>query len=334
MEQWIVLFWEGLMRVRLMLRSLLCLAVLFWVNLCVHASAREEEGVRPGSSVEGAGPVRIHLIPCQKTPHSACSDDPHPLDAFRASPVTFVVRGRDLQTQKEALASFLGTRADHHVELLLDDETFAPEGVLSLSKDDLPNNLRTLLLVDATKQITRIANDFLVDCLTLVCLRMKGFTRLKSIDDNFLAGCKGLQIFHTGELAKLTTIRDNFLLGCTGLESFNPDGLRSLKSIGDLFLASSGLKVFNTMGMEGLISIGRYFCNECVAFTRFDARGLRSVKRIDDYCLYNCRALVRAQLGGLRRLKYKGDYFLGDCPHLQVDKPSVLCSVIQRNRQK
>ncbi|MBA4118248.1 MAG: hypothetical protein C0514_05055 [Candidatus Puniceispirillum sp.] len=135
---------------------------------------------------------------------------------FRARPHTLVVRSQDLRAHKHALNEFLSTRSDHRVVLVLDGEDFAPNGVLSLSLIEIPENLHQLVLRDPFEKIKQIDRYFLMFCKEIVSFDMQGLTCVTKVKDHFMEGCVGLTSFEPKQLTHVLST-GTYFLECTGL---------------------------------------------------------------------------------------------------------------------
>ncbi|MBA4117273.1 MAG: hypothetical protein C0514_00045 [Candidatus Puniceispirillum sp.] len=226
--------------------------------------------------------------------------------ALRASAHTLVVRSDDLQAHKNALSTLLDTRADHRVILAIDGDAFVQDGVLTMSEEDIPDNLRHLTLADPLGKVSAIGDVFLRK------------TNLKS--------------FGARHLANLRSIRDGFLSD-TSITSVDTRGLENLRTIGTGFLVGTGITSFDTRGLKNLQNIGAFFL-ACTSLKSVDTRGLTSLTTIDEYCFHSCNRLKSFDPTPLTAVKQVGQRFLHGTPLSPEERTRVdafLEQVAQRN---
>ncbi|MCA0370197.1 MAG: F-box protein [Proteobacteria bacterium] len=192
--------------------------------------------------------------------HFAGDENIEELDAFKETPHTFVVRADDLRARKDALNTLLETHNDHHVIVALGGEAFIQDGVLSMSKNDIPESLHHLTLADPFGQVSAIGNSFLMDNEGLTSFYSKDFTSLTSIGTEFLVDCKNLTSFGTRGLTSLEKIGAYFLMNCTNLPYLDTQNFWNPQDIDTAFLwGTTNLTVFDTENLAGVRSVGPDF---------------------------------------------------------------------------
>lgn len=171
----------------------------------------------PGEKVFGALTSYVREV-ARYTPHARFTGQEGQQDKgrFEARPHTLVVRSQDLRAHKHALNELLSTRSDHRVVLVLDGEDFAPNGVLSLSLIEIPENLHQLVLRDPFEKIKQIDRYFLMFCKEIVSFDMQGLTCVTKVKDHFMEGCVRLTSFEPKQLTHVLSTGAYFL-ECTGL---------------------------------------------------------------------------------------------------------------------
>ncbi|MCA0370173.1 MAG: F-box-like domain-containing protein, partial [Proteobacteria bacterium] len=201
---------------------------------------------------------------------------------------TFVVRSKDLETHKDALAALLDTRDDHRVILSLDSEGFLQDGVLTMSNDHIPGNLHHLILADPFGKVTTIGDYFLCGSRRLASFDARAFSSLTVIGHNFLSQCLDLTSFGARGLENVTTIGDYFLCGSRRLTSFDARAFSSLIVIGHNFLSQClGLTSFGTRGLENVTTIGYYFLCGSQRLASFDPTPLARATQVGPHFLLN-----------------------------------------------
>lgn len=206
--------------------------------------------------------------------------DTQDLNILQESAHTFVVRAKYFRTHKEELRVLLTTRNDHRVVLCLDDETFVTHGVLTLSWEDMPQNLRHLILLDPFGRIKAIGNNFLRKDGTLESLHIQALSGVKTIGSSFLYESTFKRVSLEG-LTGLARIEDNFLALAEGIENMSTRGLSGVASIGKYaFWECKGLATLGTEGLTGVEEIGDGFLGRCEGVTGFDLAPFKNVKRV------------------------------------------------------
>ncbi|MCA0370175.1 MAG: leucine-rich repeat protein [Proteobacteria bacterium] len=275
-------------------------------------------------------------------------------DALGAWAHTMVVRSDELQAHKDELTALLATHADHHVILSIDGEDFLQDGVLTMSEEDIPRNLRHLTLADPFGKVTTIGNTFLFKA-ALKSFGVRGLANLRAIGDGFLSDTHITSVDTRG-LPNLTKIGTGFLVQ-TGITSFDTRGLPNIQSIGAFFLANTSLKSVDTRGLTNLTTIDEYCFHSCkglksvdtthlsnlasiggsflsyAGVTDFDARGLANLTSIGD------RFLLRTGITSfdptpLTAVKQVGPHFFYGTPLSPEERTKVdgfLKQVAQRN---
>ncbi|MCA0370174.1 MAG: leucine-rich repeat protein [Proteobacteria bacterium] len=239
------------------------------------------------------------------------------LEVLKETPHTFVVCSNDLQDNKDTLAALLDTRNDHSVVLSFDSDAFLQEGVLTMSKNDIPENLHHLTLADPFGKVTAIGDRFLLWQLGLTSFSARGLTSLTTIGNSFLTNCAGLTHFDTRGLSQLKAVGDTFLVNCQSLTYFDARGLSGLETIGIAFLGGcADLTYFSSLGLENVTTVGDHFLSNNQKLAYFDAQGLSGLKTIGDRFLWNCKALPSFYALGLSNLETIGESFLMACTGL------------------
>ncbi|MBA4118227.1 MAG: hypothetical protein C0514_04950 [Candidatus Puniceispirillum sp.] len=203
------------------------------------------------------------------------------LEVFKSAPHTLVVRANDLQTYEFGLRTLLTTRDDHSVVVSFEDETFIKNGVLSLSKSDIPDTLHHLILSDPYDWATRIDNRFLACANGIVTLQAKHFGNVGSIGINFLFGSKALTKCDVRGFAQVTQVESAFLMCCPSLPNFDTRGFASLIHVGGGFLMrDERLSHFDGRGLSKVESIYHGFLMKCVSLKTFDLTPLVQLKAL------------------------------------------------------
>ncbi|MCE2951834.1 MAG: hypothetical protein ACK5TR_06100 [Alphaproteobacteria bacterium] len=174
---------------------------------------------------------------------------------------TFVLTVSELKAHKDALGAHLAHNPEHRVHLILGDGAFMEKGALSMTSEDLPDNLCHLILSDPAgcvhtigqgflifhkdlatvdikdlRAVTLIKGFFLSECKNLVECNPRGLTSLSTIERSFLERCPKLKGFRTRSFISLTRLGIRAFGDCTSLETFDPTGLNALTSQIALFL--------------------------------------------------------------------------------------------------
>lgn len=241
-------------------------------------------------------------------------------DVLGASPHTLVVRSDDLQAHKDTLTKLLATNVNHRVVLCLDSDAFVQNGTLSLSKENIPNNLRHLTLADPLGKVSAIGDNFLNDCEDLVSFGAKDLRRLEIIGYSALGGCRNLGSFDTRGFSSLKMLKWRFLANCTSLRSFDTLGFVEVERIGSECLSGCiSLTSFDTRGFKKVQRIGADFLATCPNLAFINTVGLTNLESISWRFLVNCSSLASIDLGPLARVKEVAHPFLKDT-NLSLDE--------------
>ncbi|MCA0370198.1 MAG: F-box protein [Proteobacteria bacterium] len=221
--------------------------------------------VEDQTSQETLGRITSYIDKVGKSTRFAsftCDENQEELETLKGAPHTFVVRAHDLHANKDTLAALLDTRNDHHVVLSLDTDAYIQDGVLTMSKRDIPEKLCHLTLSDPFGKVTAIGDFFLACAPNLESLYMRNLTHLIVIKNSFLFGTKNLKSFGTQGLISLKTIGNGFLWNRKGLESFDARGLSRLTTIGNDFLRNTNLTLFSTEPLTHVEQVGNNFLTD------------------------------------------------------------------------
>jgi hypothetical protein len=154
------------------------------------------------------------------------------LDPTKAqNAVTFVLTSAELITQKNTLSEHLAKNPEHRVHLILGDGTFQENGMLSLSKEDVPDNLRHLILSDPRKTVLTTGDAFLKGHPSLTTFDARDLSCLTALAFDFLSECKALTHIETRGLTSVKWIGYYLAINCKKLKSANPRGLISIEPI-------------------------------------------------------------------------------------------------------
>lgn len=150
-------------------------------------------------------------------------------DTNAQSAVTFVLTSAELIIHKDALTAHLAKNPEHRIHLILGDGIFEQDGMLSLSKDDVPNNLRHLILSDLRKTVLTTGDAFLKDHPSLTTFDARDLSCLTILAFDFLSECKSLTHIETRGLTGVRNIGYYFAIHCRNLRTVNPRGLISIE---------------------------------------------------------------------------------------------------------
>ncbi|MBA4118228.1 MAG: hypothetical protein C0514_04955 [Candidatus Puniceispirillum sp.] len=203
------------------------------------------------------------------------------LDALHRAPHTLVVRAQDMQAHKDSLSSLLHAPKDHNVVLCFDDETFIKNDALTMSKNDIPHNLRHLILSDPFDKITSIEPNFLMLHEGLETFSARGLTATKTIMYHFLSSCKNLTICDVRGFTSVSFIGACFVFKCPKVEKFDSRGFAILTKLSGGFLKEcTSLKDFNPGGLTNVESIFHSFLHGCTSLTTFDPTSLMGLNQL------------------------------------------------------
>jgi hypothetical protein len=153
------------------------------------------------------------------------------------------------EANKEFLEQILQAHPSHRLVLNVGDR-FVRQGVLKLTRDQIPKNLAHLIICNTQNNVTTIGRWFLY-------------------------GAESLTSFDTRRLENVTTIGNGFLNGAESLTSFDTCGLKKVVAIGRWFLCDAvSLTLFDTRGLENVTTIGKWFLQNARSLQSCDARGL------------------------------------------------------------
>ena len=251
-------------------------------------------------------------------------------EALSTSPHTLVVRSDDLQAHQEALASLLDAHADHRVILCFDGDAFIQNGTLSMSKENIPDNLRHLTLADPLGKVSAIGDDFLKESSSLVSFGAKDLRRLEVIGQTFLGGCENLRSFDTRGFSSLKMLKWRFLANCTSLRSFDTLGFVEVERIGSECLSRcTSLASFNTRGFKKVQRIGADFLATCPNLAFINTVGLTNLESISWRFLANSRSLTSIDLDPLAHVKEVAHPFL-EHTNLSMDDQEKVEAFLKR----
>ena len=233
------------------------------------------------------------------------------IEALKESNHTLVVRAHDLQNNKDTLRALLDTRYNHRVVLSLDSEVFLQEGVLDISKDDIPWSLHHLTLSDPFGKVSAIENGLLWGSPQLASFDARGFEKLTVIRGAFLAQCTGLIHFDARGFANLKIIHGGFLGSCESLTHLDARGFAKLEIIGNNFLIQcTDLTTVNTCGFSNLKTIGHGFLWSCISLESLETKPLGGLETVGDSFLAYCTNLAVCDTDHLTSLRSIGQKFL------------------------
>ncbi|MFO0525515.1 MAG: F-box protein [Alphaproteobacteria bacterium] len=147
------------------------------------------------------------------------------------SAVTFVLTSAELITHKEALTAHLAKNPEHRLHLILGDGIFEQDGTLSLSKEDVPDNLRHLILSDPRKTVITTGEGLLKGHPSLTTFDARDLSCLTVLAFDCLSECKDLTHMETRGLTSVQWIGYYFAINCKNFKTINPRGLISIAPI-------------------------------------------------------------------------------------------------------
>ncbi|HBN22090.1 MAG TPA: hypothetical protein DD412_02480 [Holosporales bacterium] len=187
---------------------------------------------------------------------------------------------------KANLEKSLKEHPDEEVVLTITEES-VKAGMFTLHKNDIPSNLKHLVIRDPDNLVKNIGNNFLRRNSNIVTFKAIEFQSLKAISDGFLAVCMNLTHFDSSGFTALETIGREFLFACHGITHFDSSGFIAVKTIGDEFLDScTALTHFDSSGFIVLETIGNDFLLGCTGLISFDSSGFKALKTIGNRFLF------------------------------------------------
>lgn len=212
---------------------------------------------------------------------------------------------------KAHLKTLLAENPNHHIILEVNSTFVDTNGSLSMSKEDIPDNVAHLTIININGNITSIEDEFLLGAESLISFDTRGLINLTSVGGSFLREAISLTSFDSRGLINLKSIRYGFLYKATKLVNLDTRGFISLTSMGDkcLYMAES-LVSLDTQGFRSLTSIGDYFLYKATNFTSLDTRGLINLTTIGKYFITQTTKLTSIDVRGLMRLTSMGNSFL------------------------
>ncbi|MCE2951836.1 MAG: F-box-like domain-containing protein [Alphaproteobacteria bacterium] len=246
----------------------------------------------------------------QPFPSVRFSENLDPKSLQRSS--TLVLTTSELKAHKDVLGAHLAHNPEHRVHLILGDGAFMENGALSMTSEDLPDNLCHLILSDPAGRVTKINDSFLQSHASLTTFDTRGPLAVKTVGKFFLFYCTALKSVDTRGFTALTTIDNSFLSFCTDLERFDTIGLTALKYVDSYFLSNcKNLNTFETTPLTALETVKDCFLFYCTGLERFDPRGFIALKMVEGKFLCGCFQLpetekekIRAQLAA-RGIKWQ-----------------------------
>lgn len=195
----------------------------------------------------------------------------------------------DLDT-KDPLQSFLETNSEHKIILTLSHNSVNAAGKYNLSKENIPSNLKHLILSDPYHLVTKIGNSFLHKTDSLQSISFSGFKNLRIIKDLFLSEAEELRTIDLSSLIHVTEIGGFFLDEAINLETIDLSPLGDVEIIGDSFI-------------DGAKNI-----------KMIDLSSWNKIKEMGDSFLYDLESLKIIKLPLKGTITKIGNCFLGNTP--------------------
>jgi hypothetical protein len=140
---------------------------------------------------------------------------------------TVVLSAAELLAHRDVLGTHLTHNPEHRIHVLLGDGPFIDSARLTLKKDDLPAELRHLVLSDPEHLVKIINRAFLTGHENLTTFDPLGLDQVRVIEMGFLCKCYRLTKVNMERFFNLEEINLFFLGFC---EAFPPEEVEKVRS--------------------------------------------------------------------------------------------------------
>ena len=183
--------------------------------------------------------------------------DPNGAEIQQTAHIIITDQELDDKNNKNLLQKILENNLDHNIILNVGDQFVDIKGVLHLSADQIPSNLKHFTITNTKENAIKIGDDFISDARDLESFDARGLSGVKSIGNFFLNWPINLEYIDMRGLSNVMTIGYAFLNWASSLQSFDMRGLTNVISIDfDFLLRAENLQSLDVKGLNNLQSIG------------------------------------------------------------------------------